>query len=276
MLLLRKISVVFNLWWICMGAASAASYAQEGRIFPVPDGYSLFVTFAWPTPEYPDIPLRCNYNDECWLGPSVTMAIPGWNRTYNPEASKLAVRYRNGEMLSSVRTRWVSKYGTTGTMQEGYWAAGNVEPYLSTALACFQYWPDFGVGGQRYTQGVNLPDTVCSAPTPPDVTCDSIPSMVYDFGTVAAGRTDSLQMRQRHNLSCTNATSVTLKLQSALVLTRSLTANMTVNGRALGPAGVTLAANGNSVPLDFVVTTTGTENTGGSYNASSVLIMGYN
>lgn len=263
------------MWFGCANVAEATSYSTSGRITANGGLLSMEVTFGWPTEDTPDIALPC-VRESCWLGPSVTILTPfdNWQRAYNPHVSQLTIRYAKGELLSTVRARWVSQYGVTGTLNEPAWATSAGLPYVTSALACFQYWPN--QTGSEPTVGINLPGTVCSTPAPPNVNCDSIPSMIYDFGTVAAGRTDNLRISQRHFLSCTNATNVTLKLQSALVLTRSLTANLSVNGRTIGPQGVTLDARGDSVPLDFVVTTVGTENTGGVYNASSVLIMEYN
>ncbi|CAI1044828.1 Uncharacterised protein [Serratia entomophila] len=274
MLFLRPLVVLLPLLVLHPAPSLGASYAYDAKIYPTDVGYGATATFGWPSPEQPDRPLPCsNPIGGCWLGPAVTLTVNGEAALSRPDVAKMTVKYANRELLSSVRSRWIAKHGLVGTLDEPGWASRGDEPYFGTARACFQYWPDYRNG--TYTKAVNLPDTACSTPTPPDVKCDGLPSMVYDFGTVAAGRTDSLRIRQRHILSCTNATSVTFKLQSDLVLSRSLTAHIDVNNQRIGPGGVTLPVHGNSVPLDFVVTTTGTENTGGSYNASSVLIMEY-
>lgn len=253
---------------------AATSYTTGGRIQQHGNYLSVEVSHGWPTAEVPDIHLPCNNGHLCYLGPSVTMINPWGNRTYYPAADGLSVTYAPGELLSAVRDRFIRKNGANGVHTIGRWYDVASLPYVSTALACFQYWPNFATS--VYTVGVNVPNTVCSTPSPPNVSCDSIPSMVFDFGTVTAGRTDNLRLRQQRTLACSNATSVTLKLLSTIVLSRTMTANLTVNGHALGPAGLTLAATTSSVPLDFVVTTAGTENTGGSYNASSVMLMEYN
>lgn len=276
MLLLRTYLRVLFLWVVCIGCGHSASLVPHARFWADSSHtYAVDLEYAWPSTEYPDFALPCRNPVRCWVGPSITLLYLGNRHPTQPEASPLTVPYVHGEKLSDVRTRWVERFGTSGTTVLRKWfSKGTWGQDLRTALACFQYWPDHRVDSATYP--VNLPDTVCFSPAPPEVTCDSIPSMEFDFGTVPAGRTDSLEFRRREFLSCTNATSVTLKLLSALVMSRSLTANIYVNGRRLGPNGVTLGVDGNIVELDFLVTTTGTEHAGGSYNASSVLLMEYN
>lgn len=215
------------------------------------------------------LPCQLSY---CYLGISVTIVTPAHGRAYSPQNSLLMVTYNDGEMLSRVRARWIERHRGSGSAYEPNWAVGPDAPYADTGLGCMQYWP---VWGGSSGVGINVPQTVCNAIPPPNVTCDSLPDMVFDFGTVPSGDTSGLRLSQQQSLRCSNATNVTLKLATDLKLTDMLYANVTVNGKPLDTHGVTLAVGRNTTPLDFVVTTNGNENTGGEYTASSVLIMEY-
>lgn len=253
--------------------ASASSYADSGRFYTTRGGMlGVIFNAGWPSIDQPDVALLCR-TGQCYLGAIVTIERDGAPVPTYPVASVNTVTYVNGELLSVVRQRWVAKNGTIRTVDEpNYGYPSSILPWTSTARGCFQYWPNFN---NNATVGVPLPGTVCNTPAPPDVSCESLPSMIYDFGTVAGGSTSGLRLLQRQTLSCTNATNVTLKLATDLKLTDMLTANVTVNGKPLDTHGVTLAVGRNTTPLDFVVTINGNENTGGEYTASSVLIMEY-
>jgi hypothetical protein len=257
-------------------AVHSAAYIGNARFIPsnVPSikyGYTL--EYAWPTPELPDLNLPCRAQ-QCYLGIMVSLISP-WtpNRDVDPSRQENAVTYTNGELLSAVRERWVNKNGPSGRVVEPVFIVEGYVPYLDSALGCMSYWPDRNAVG--VSTGINVPQSVCGALPPPNVTCDSLPDMVFDFGTVHSGDTSGLRLSQHQSLRCSNATNVTLKLATDLKLTDMLTANVTVNGRPLDTHGVTLAVGRNTTPLDFVVTTNGNENTGGEYTASSVLIMEY-
>ncbi|CAI1936346.1 Uncharacterised protein [Serratia fonticola] len=284
-MVLRQMKYILLLAVAVMPVAHCASYVSNGFLTAYPSsdpgrdpGLGMTISFGWPTAEEPDISLPC-YDGRrgCWLGPVVTLDTPANPRGYLPWDSQMTVQYVNGEMLSTVRNRWIKRFGISGTIEEMYWGTANegTMPYLHTALGCFQYWATPGSGWNDGSIGINLPGTQCGTLAPPNVTCESLPSMVYDFGTVAAGQTSGLRKSQRQTLSCTNATSVSLRLSSDLKLSQNVSAHISVNGRRLDTTGVTVPIQGNATPLDFVVTTNGNESDAGAYAASSVLIMEY-
>jgi hypothetical protein len=255
----------------------SAAYIGNARLIPstAPTfiyGYTL--EYAWPTPELPDIRLPCRA-PRCYLGIMVSLISPiSPQREVDPTEQVNMIEYTDGELLSAVRERWVTKNGPSGRVVEHHYVGPYFVPYLQSSLGCMSYWPD-GRGPRGWLPFINVPQSVCGAFPPPNVTCSSLPSMVFDFGTVPSGATSGLRVAQRQSLSCANATSVTLKLDTDLKLTDMLSATVTVNGEPLDTHGVTLAVGRNTTPLDFVVTTNGNENTGGEYTASSVLIMEY-
>lgn len=267
------ISIIVATGMLTSMSGSGMSYTTYGQITgPVGSMYGVDIDYAWPTEEPGNNVLRC-YTGKCYLGVAV-LFDPGIGFVYNPSAQTVGMlTYRDRETLSSVRSRFISRFGISGHYNISNWSDAMNRPYFDTAHACFQYWP-YNRDGTN-TLGVNLPDTACGNLAPPDVTCESLPSMVFDFGVVRSGATSGLQLTQQQTVQCTNATNVTLKLLSGIKLSRTLTANMSVNGRTLDPTGVSLEINGNTIPLDFVVTINGNENTGGEYTASSVLIMEY-
>lgn len=186
------------------------------------------------------------------------------------------VTYEDGELLSAVRQRFISNNGVSGRQFTNPLGGElDVLANISSIRGCFTYRPYPALESGWTVMGIPLPGTVCGTAVPPDATCDSLPTLNYDFGTVKSGETHRLTMSQRQTLNCTNTTAVTIKLVSALRLSESLSAQMSVNGMALNANGVTLKMVGDSMPLDFVVTTVGSETGAGVYTASSVLIVEY-
>ncbi|KYQ98875.1 hypothetical protein AWY96_10265 [Serratia plymuthica] len=252
-----------------------ASYIGMAKVINASIGgytWGFTLDYSWPTAETPDQILPC-YRTECFLGISTTIITPEHpDRAYSPQRAHTVVSYYKNELLSAVRARWIARFGASGNITEPGWTQSTDTPYLDSALACLQYWPYNTPYG---SVGDNVPQSTCLSLTPPDVMCDSLPPLLFEFGTVASGRTSGLRLTQRQTLRCTNATSVTFRLVNDLKLTRTLTAHASVNGLSLDTNGVTLPVGRHTVPLDFVVTTTGDESDGGTYTASSVLIMEY-
>ncbi|CAI1543592.1 Uncharacterised protein [Serratia fonticola] len=271
----RALCVVTCLICYSPLSALALSYVEQAEWYLWgTDILGVRLNAGWPTEDVPDVELPCYLQEQCYLSADATLGYFGVTPN-RPSTQPNAVMYRNGERLSEIRKRWIAKNGVTARVDNPYKSVYDPDvSYEGKGDACFVYFP-FTNGG-NLTSGFPLPGTVCNVPAPPTVTCDSLPSMEYDFGTAIAGRTSGLRMTQRHTLSCTNATNVTLKLGMDLRLTGLLTAQMSVNGRPVDTNGATYRVTGPATPLDFVVTTSGIETAAGDYTASSVLLMEYN
>jgi hypothetical protein len=265
-----KLHMLFILLVLGVGSHSAAvnaeAYVYNSFYKQHPEDrfqYDLFYSFSWDSVSN-EMLIPCSVS-VCYLGVSSEIGSQ-----QHPRIDEYVVPYVNGEKLSIIRERFISKVGVAGDVKRSKWLHANNFWNSGQATTCFRYYPD----ANEFRWGVVIPGTACAKPGPLNVTCDPLTDMLFDFGTVSPGMTSGLQISSRQMLSCSQIVNFSLKLISSdFKLSQTMTADMTVNGMKVDSQGFKLKTSSRDTPLDFVMTIRGNEVNGGVYSASDVLLL---
>lgn len=261
--------IFFLLPFIIWSAnGSATSWAGYGKIFKTGNYASITFTFGYPSEENPDFQLPCA-SDRCYAG--VGLFSTGFGGFVFPSrAPESTVFYSNKARLGVVRDALVRKLGVSGEVTVAAWTRWDMLPIVDwdTLCAGFLYWPE-GAGWPS-----QIPGSVCGRISPPDVTCDAIPNLEFDYGTVSAADADGLRLTKDVRLSCSNVQSVHVRLVSPLTLSPTLAANFFVDGLVVDAIGVSIDVPSTGRNVSFSTRLTGTASgSTGWMSASSILIL---
>lgn len=274
---MKKIECIVILLLGCTPLSSrSVAVAANGGALRYPEGgvqpgfVGMRYDFSWydePNPGYKP-PCRSN----CYLGPAPRDMFFERETTVNPAASGVVVPFTHGETLGEIRKRYIARFGVSGTTLSKFWTTTNYLPEINWETICmeFQTWETAG-----YTYGRTVPGAVCGRVSPPNVTCTPLTDMAFNFGTISAGTSSGQRRAVSQRVSCSNASSVTLRLVTPLRLSARTEANLTANSRSVDTFGTSFDIIGDGLDLTFEATLVGNETVGGTYTASSVLIMEY-
>lgn len=267
----KRTSFLWSTPFLCLlsimpAPSYSSSWGAVSSTYYEGSSIGLIYEFSWP--DQVDFTLPCQF-PYCYLGVG-TMAV-GLGGVVNPWAAQGVVTYRNGESATTVRARWVSKYGASGTAREPHWVAKDLESRIDWDTLCvgFQYWPS---SAQR---GTLLPDSTCGRVPPPTKHCDALPDISFDYGTLPHASVIGATMRRTVRLSCTGVQSVSLRLMSPIQLAPGLSSEIQADGVVLSPAGSIFDVSRTGRDLVFTSTLVGTVEASyvGGLSASSVLIV---
>lgn len=253
---------------LAVAPTNASSWATVISTWAVPRGTSAEYEWGWPA-EF-DGSVICTTPSGCII------TVGSWdpNGSYphgginNPNDMNQRVTVSVGSRTVDAYEAWTRRYGKSGNLtQDPMWPLG---ARLTTTCYGFQVFDGVDT---NYRTGRLLPGTVCGRVPEPNQRCEDLDALVFDFGVMASGQVNGKRLLLPRELRCTNTSSVTFRLASTLSLSSSLIASLTVNEKPLTTSGVTLEVKGGSTPLVFTSTLSGTENRGGNYMASSVMIM---
>ncbi|AKJ43424.1 hypothetical protein QQ39_16300 [Pragia fontium] len=248
---------------VAVGYTSEVDRGDDNGMYGM---YSAVVHWSWP--EQRDTSRVCGHLPAtgCFLslGPTTPLSRGGTIPTSGPYVS---LNYTDTAV--DAHRKWVEKYGPTGSLLTYPWPRG----IRGTECTGFRIFERKGSGGTIQTVDSMLQFSICGGTPPFATTCNELTSMTFDFGNVTVGNNVRRQRSISQTLSCTRASTATLRLISPLRLSSNLTATMTVNSKVLDASGASIPLSSGRAQLDFVATLEGNEKTVGVYTASSVLLL---
>jgi hypothetical protein len=274
---MKKIECIAMLLLACTPLPShSVAVAANGGTLQYPEGgvqpgwLGMRYDFSWYDEPNPDYKPPCRSN--CFLGPAPRDMWLDKESVYNPQSAKSAIPFTRGDTLGDIRKRYIERFGVSGSVNEPFWGYVIQIPEINWDTICieFQTWETAG-----YSRGRTVPGAVCGRVSPPNVTCTPLTDMAFNFGTISAGTSSGLRRTVSQRVSCSNASSVSLRLVTPLRLSARTEANLTVNSRSVDTFGTSFDIIGDGLDLTFEATLVGNETVGGTYTASSVLIMEY-
>jgi len=223
--------------------------------------------FIWEN-EISNTEVLCTDRDGCSL--AICHYSPAeYEMCINPSAAYTRVFIPFGARIQEARNIFVQKNGVAGD-----WST--FTPLLTYPETCFGLivWQGRGNGNRS---GKVLPGSYCGKIPPPNLTCDLLGDVIYEYGSVAGHTVHGMAQTQNLSLTCTDTANITLTVpgEGGIIMGGGVTSQLFVNDTALS-SGVrlTVSAGAQHIPIKSVLHSPA-EPKPGHYEGSSVVVLGF-